>query len=127
MKRRGEFAIDSSVSFLLIAAMLVLALTVFQTVNQIGTLNTIANELARFTEMKGSVAEAERELNRLCQSTGISCDMKISGNIQGGKIQQGEGFEVTLSSKAYIGIGGLFKIPIPIYAKSMGRGERLWK
>ena len=126
-KRRGQMAIDSTVSFLIICALLVLGLSALVVVNQISTLNTIANELSRFIEIRGSTSGAEAELSRLCESTGIQVEMAIEGDVKSGKIQQGAVFTVVLESNATMGVGGLFKIPIPIIAKSTGRGEKLWK
>lgn len=127
-KRKGQFAISGTVSFIVVCALVVLAITVFAVINKITIINAMASDISRYCEVRGAYNQnTSSELDRLCQNSGMVVQMSISNNIKSGKIQLGESFTITLKSTAYIGIGGIVKIPISISASATGRGEKLWK
>lgn len=120
--------IDNTASLLVVMGLLVLAISVFAVINRISVLNTMSNEMARYIEVHGNYGSAAAaELARLQSANGMNATMSFNGELSGGKIPLGSPFTVKLKARAYIGIGSLMRMPIPISASSTGRGEKLWK
>jgi hypothetical protein len=127
---RGEFAINGSLILLLIFAGLALAITFFGAVNRSMKLHTMADELLRYTEVRGQVDSAvDGELERLKSTTGIDADCTITASYLSGtkKVQFGDPITVELEYPIRFGIGGVLSVPVRLRTAVTGRSELYWK
>lgn len=121
--------IDMSSIFMTVMLCIVLAISTFSAIADISILRDTATEITRYIETRGAFDDtAKDELNRLNTVTGLETKVQVQTNfIYGNKIQLNEPFTVVLKANTFIGVGGIFKIPIEISSKKTGRSERLWK
>lgn len=123
--QKGTGCIDMSTYF--IAAMLVLAffLAVAPVFTQKQQLDTFATQLCRTAEISGRVGqETSERYEELCDQTTLSPEVSWS---QTGNVQLGETIQVTLTSTAYMRIGGVANVPVPLTAKASGKSEVYFK
>lgn len=122
---KGTGYFDISVYF--IAAMLVIAffLTVAPIYTQKQQLDTFATQLCRTAEISGRVGEETSDrYEELCDQTTLSPEVSWSKT---GNVQLGETVQVTLTSTAYIRIGGVANVPVTLTAKASGKSEVYFK
>lgn len=126
----GSITINGSFILLLIFASLAIAMSFFGIVNRTLKIHTMANELLRYTEVRGQVdSSVYGELARLQSATGIDADCTITAiYLSGGtKVQFGEPISVYLEDTSSLGLGGVIQVPVKIHATVIGRSERYWK
>ncbi|WRS29014.1 DUF4320 family protein (plasmid) [Oscillospiraceae bacterium MB08-C2-2] len=115
---------------LILAMVAALILSVVPVLVDISTTDRIANDLARFMEVRGDTENAQSEFDRLTsqlslEGASLSVDATtISGSTH---IQMDDEFTVTITTNSEIGIGGLIKLPITLSRKATGRSEKYWK
>lgn len=126
-QRHGNMSIEASVFLLVVMAVLSLIMSIFPVFNRASTQNAIAHDLVRFIELRGTVdSDVYAEFERLKKASGIDCSLSITAD-NPSKIQFGDEFTVTLTSKAKIGMGGIISVPVRISSVASGRSERYWK
>lgn len=126
----GSFAIDGSIIFLFVMMLLVLFISALGVINTSQKLHSVAAELTRYVELRGSVDnEVYIELDRLAGIAGVTVESKsITGSFSGeSKLQLGAEFTVTLTTTDRFGIGGILSLPVPLKSTVSGRSERYWK
>lgn len=126
----GTFTIDGSFILLFVMMLLVLFISVLGVINTSQKLHSVAAELTRYVELRGSVdSEAYAELDRLANIAGVTVESKdIDGSFSdGSKLQLGADFTVTLTTTDRFGIGGILSVPVPLKTTVSGRSERYWK
>ena len=126
----GTFAIDSVFIFLFVMMLLVLFTSVLGVINTHQKLNSVAAELTRYVELRGSVdSDVYTELDRLAGIAGVTVESRnITGSFSpGSKLQLGADFTVTLTTTDHFGIGGILSVPVPLTTTVSGRSERYWK
>lgn len=129
--KSGGFAVESSLAIIVFVMFLAFFLSFFPVVTRISVQNSMANELARYTEIRGAVdSSVTAEFERLKQTSTIT-DAELYWDvdfIEGtNKIALQEPFTITIHSKAKIGVGTVFAIPVTVKSKASGRSENYWK
>ena len=115
---------------LFVMMMLVLFISVLGVSNTSQKLHSVAAELTRYVELRGSVDnEVYIELDRLAGIAGVTVESKsITGSFSSGsKLQLGAEFTVTLTTTDRFGIGGILSVPVPLKSTVSGWSERYWK
>lgn len=115
---------------LFVMMLLVLFISVLGVINTSQKLHSVAAELTRYVELRGSVdSEVYIELDRLAGIAGVTVESKsITGSFSSGsKLQFGTEFTVTLTTTDRFGIGGILSVPVPLETTVSGRSERYWK
>lgn len=126
----GSFTIDGAFIFLFVMMLLVLFISVLGVINTSQKLHSVAAELTRYVELRGSVdSEVYIELDRLANIAGVTIESRnITGSFSSGsKLQLGAEFTVTLTTTDRFGIGGILSVPVPLETTVSGRSERYWK
>lgn len=127
---RGELTLNSAFMLLLVSMLVMLFLSVLGVASTSIQLRSAANELLRYTELRGRVDSAvEAEARRLGQASGIDFEYIISADYLSGtdKVQFGDTITIRLSAKRAMGIGGIIHVPIQVNATASGRSEKFWK
>lgn len=128
--KNGEISIDTSIMMIIFVICLAVALTFFAAMSRINTLNTIATEICRYSEIKGRTdGSVTQEIDRIIDAAGFPCNVSFEAQYISGtnKVQLGGEINVIVHSTVYLGAGGIGKIPIEIKSKATGRSERYWK
>lgn len=128
--KRGDFTLNSAFMLLLVSMLIMLSLSVLGVASTSLQLRSAANELLRYTELRGRVDSAVwAEARRLEQVSGIDFDCRIDADYLPGtdKVQFGDPISVRLSTDRAFGIGGILSVPIQINALASGRSELYWK
>lgn len=115
---------------LFVMMLLVLFISVLGVINTSQKLHSVAAELTRYVELRGSVdSEVYIELDRLANIAGVTVESRnITGSFSSGsKLQLGADFTVTLTTTDHFGIGGILSVPVPLKSTVSGRSERYWK
>lgn len=130
-QRRGEFSLNSSFMLLLVAMLLLLSISVLGVANTSVQLRSMADELLRYTELRGKVDGAVwTELDRLETVMGMEVECRIEADFMPGssqKVQYGGVIDIQLTCDRSFGLGGVVSIPIPVNAAVSGRSEVYWK
>ena len=108
---------------------LVIIISSLSIISEIQTLHNIADELAVVVEYKGTTKgrdingeyfDLNREFNDLIAKHNIkNASIAIDKN---GELKIQEPFEITISARKSISIGGRWTLTIPIKVKATGRG-----
>lgn len=126
----GNFTINNAFILLFVMLLLVLFISVLGVINTSQKLHSVAAELTRYVELRGSVdSEVYIELDRLANIAGVTVESKnITGSFSDeSKLQLGAEFTVTLTTTDRFGIGGILSVPVPLKTTVSGRSERYWK
>lgn len=121
--RRGASAF-ADMSVMVIVFMMLLALTIsFMNIYAKHNLtNTMAHEMARYIEIKGTIdSDTNAEFARLKQTSGFE-SATVSFD-KSGKLDLEESFTVTVTVQERFGIGGIQVIPVEVKAIATGRSE----
>lgn len=129
--KRAESYIDVAVAVVVVAFILVFAVSIFQMVTLKQDLNYMADELIKTATVSGKVGEeVEQRYAELCAETGISPEVSFSAffyDAASGKVQLGNSITVTLSTGLTLpGFGG-YMFPINATATESGLSRVYWK
>lgn len=128
--KRGEVVIGQAAIWITIMLVISIIITVGAYMTEKSDLDYMANELARYIEVRGDISPAQSEFNRLKGVMNIpDAAMSINADTISGttRIQLEGEFTVILNSSVDIGAGGIVKLPVPIRSKASGRSEKYWK
>lgn len=124
--KKGEAMIDTAVFLIVIMLLLAITLKVYPVFTLKQNLDYFADELIRTAEVYGEVGEATREKEEeLKNITNVTPNVDWSTL---GLVDLGEKIEVVISYEYDLGSFDIFgKMPVTIYSKSIGEGERYHK
>lgn len=129
--KRGEGYIDVAVAVLVIAFVLVFAISIFSMVTLKQDLNYMCSELVECASVNGGVTEeVEQRFRELCIETGLSPEVSFSAtyfDASTGKVQLGDSITCYLSCALTLpGFGG-YEFPINATAQESGLSRIYWK
>lgn len=130
LEQRGDFTLNGAFILLFIVAGIMLSISVLGVASTSVRLHSMANELMRYTEVRGRVdASVYAELARLETASGLDVDCTISGEYIAGtnKVQFGDTITIQATCKQAFGIGGILRAPITLRTVVSGRSELFWK
>ena len=128
--KRGGNMVSGAVVMLILSGVLALIMSVVPVLDGIATVDRMANEVARYIEVRGDTSTAQSEFHRLkAEYKILDADMHIEANTIGAssRIQLDDEFTVLIDYRASIGIGPLIKLPVSPTRKATGRSEHYWK
>ncbi len=119
--KRGSAYVQAMVAFLILMTLVATAVEVYGVILLKEKLVNMANETARYIELRGALnSEVYSEFDRLQGITGADdAQLSVDGDFSGGgKLQLEAPFTVTVSAT-----GHLFYLEIPLQGKATGRSE----
>jgi len=118
--KRGSGYIQFMVSTLMLMTILATFLEVAGLFVIKGSIQSIANETARYIELRGALNSAVySEFDRLKGVTGVDAALSVDGDFSsGGKLHLEAPFTVTVSAEGHI-----FHLDVPLLGKATGRSE----
>ena len=131
LNKRGEGYFDIVVTVLVIAFVLVFAISIFGIVTAKQDLKYMCSELVECAAENGGVTSAvETRFRELCEETGIAPDVQFSAifyDSASGKVQLGDTITCTLTYDASLPGFGDFIIPLTVGATESGLSRVYWK
>lgn len=129
--KKGESYIDVAVAVVVVAFILVFAVSIFQMVTLKQDLNYMADELIKTATVSGRIGEeVEQRYAELCTETGLTPEVSFSAlffDAASRKVQLGNSITVTLTTGLTLpGFGG-YMFPINATVTESGLSRIYWK
>lgn len=131
LNKRGEGYIDIVVTVLVIAFVLVFAISIFSVVTAKQDLKYMCSELIDCASVNGGITtEVDQRFRELCAETGITPTVQFSAifyDSASGKVQLGDTITCTLTYNATLPGFGNFIFPLQVGATESGLSRVYWK
>lgn len=129
--KKGEGYIDVVIGILVLMAVLVVTLNIFEFMTLKEDLDEISGQLIETATFNGCFDTAFDERTEDLQNRFFQFDVETDAqeyfNTSYKRVQLGDKMEVTVSVETYVRGLGVFKIPITVTSHRSGISEKYWK
>lgn len=129
--KKGEGYIDVVIGILVLMAVLVVTLNIFEFMTLKEDLDEISGQLIETATFNGCFDAAFDERAEDLQNRFFQFDVETGAqeyfNTSYKRVQLGDKMEVTVSVETYVRGLGVFKIPITVISHRSGISEKYWK